>query len=65
MPTKRRSAVGGRGRALRACLEVTEVGRLALVVIDGGAFAPRRVLELAKTVTDAVTATSAARRLEG
>ena len=50
---------------MRACLEVTEVGRLALAVIDGGVFAARRALELAKTVTDAVTATSAARRLEG
>ena len=49
----------------RACLELTEVGRLALAVLDGGVFAPRRALELAKTVTDAVVATPAARRLEG
>jgi len=25
-----------------ACLEVSEVGRLALAVLDGGVFAPRR-----------------------
>ena len=46
----------------RACLELTEVGRLALAVLDGGVFAPRRALELAKTVTDAVGATPAAKR---
>jgi hypothetical protein len=34
----------------RACLEVSEVGRLALAVLDGGVFAPRRVLELAEVV---------------
>ena len=49
----------------RACLELTEVGRLALAVLDGGVFAPRRALELAKTVTDAVAATPGAKRLEG
>lgn len=49
----------------RACLEVSEVGRLALAVLDGGVFAPRRALELAKTVCDAVAATApAAGRLE-
>ena len=48
----------------RACLEVSEVGRLALAVLDGGLFAPRRALELAKTVTDAVGARPAASRLE-
>jgi hypothetical protein len=35
----------------RACLELTEVGRLALAVLDGGVFAPRRALELAAIVT--------------
>ena len=49
----------------RACLEVSEVGRLALAVLDGGVFAPRRALELAKTVTDAVGAAPAAGQLEG
>jgi hypothetical protein len=34
----------------RACLEVTEAGRLALSVLDGGVFAPRRALELAAIV---------------
>lgn len=46
----------------RACLELSEVGRLALAVLDGGVFAPRRALELAKTVADAVGATPAAKR---
>ena len=46
----------------RACLEVNEMGRLALAVLDGGVFAPRRALELAKTVADAVGATPAAKR---
>jgi hypothetical protein len=35
----------------RACLELTEMGRLALAVLDGGVFAPRRALELAAMVT--------------
>jgi hypothetical protein len=34
----------------RACLELTEAGRLALAVLDGGLFAPRRALELAEHV---------------
>lgn len=38
----------------RAYLEVSEVGRLALAVLDGGLFAPRRALELAQLVHDAV-----------
>lgn len=37
----------------RACLEVSEVGRLALAVLDGGVFAPRRALELVRLVSDA------------
>ena len=37
----------------RACLEVTEAGRLALAVLDGGVFAPRRALELAAMVAAA------------
>ena len=41
----------------RACLEVSEVGRLALAVLDGGVFAPRRALELAEVVCGAVAAT--------
>ncbi len=44
-----------RGRVLafaRACLEITEAGRLALAVLDGGVFAPRRALELAAMVVD-------------
>ena len=46
----------------RACLDLTEVGRLALAVLDGGVFAPRRALELAKTVADTVAARPAANR---
>jgi hypothetical protein len=34
----------------RACLELTEAGRLALAVLDGGVFAPRRALDLAAMV---------------
>jgi hypothetical protein len=34
----------------RACLELTDVGRLALAVLDGGLFAPRRALELAEHI---------------
>ncbi|HTQ06561.1 MAG TPA: hypothetical protein VMI54_22030 [Polyangiaceae bacterium] len=34
----------------RACLELTEAGRLALAVLDRGVFAPRRALELAVMV---------------
>jgi hypothetical protein len=37
----------------RACLELTEAGRLALAVLDGGVFAPRRALELAAMVAAA------------
>jgi hypothetical protein len=47
----------------RACLELTEAGRLALAVLDGGVFAPRRALELA-TIFAAVPA-AAARRASG
>jgi hypothetical protein len=35
----------------RAYLELTEEGRLALAVLDGGVFAPRRALELAAHVS--------------
>ena len=31
----------------RACLELSETGRLALAILDGGLFASRRALELA------------------
>ena len=48
----------------RACLELTEVGRLALAVLDGGVFAPRRALELANIITVAVTAAAAAKQSE-
>jgi hypothetical protein len=34
----------------RACLEMSETGRLALAVLDGGLFASRRALELAAHV---------------
>jgi hypothetical protein len=34
----------------RACLEMTDVGRLALAVLDSGLFAPRRALELAEHI---------------
>jgi hypothetical protein len=34
----------------RACLELSETGRLALAVLDGGLFASRRALELAAHV---------------
>ncbi len=36
----------------RACLEMSETGRLALAVLDGGLFASRRALELAVRVRD-------------
>jgi hypothetical protein len=35
----------------RACVELTPAGRLALAVVDGGPFAPRRALELAALVS--------------
>jgi hypothetical protein len=35
----------------RACVELTREGRLALAVVDGGSFAPRRALELAASVS--------------
>ena len=42
---------GGRLIAFaRACLEMSDMGRLALAVLDGGLFAPRRALELATAV---------------
>ena len=34
----------------RTCLELSEAGRLALAVLDGGLFASRRALELAACV---------------
>ncbi|HKO49968.1 MAG TPA: hypothetical protein VJV79_19690 [Polyangiaceae bacterium] len=34
----------------RACLQLSETGRLALAVLDGGLFAPTRALELAARV---------------
>jgi hypothetical protein len=38
----------------RACLEATEIGRLAMNVMDGGVFAGARLVELAeKVVLDA------------
>jgi hypothetical protein len=36
----------------RACIELTPLGRLALDVIDGGPFSPRRALELASLVSN-------------
>lgn len=48
--------------ALQA-LESTEIGRLALGVIDGGVHAPRRALELAQLIS--ATAAAGADRLEG
>jgi len=47
----------------RAALESTELGRLALGVLDGGAHAPRRALELAQLV--AATADASPKLLEG
>jgi hypothetical protein len=47
-----------------ACLEVSEVGRLALGVLEGGVFAPRRGLELARVVGDAAEARSATRQAD-
>lgn len=42
---------GASARALaRACLERDPVGRLALAVLDGGVFAPARLVELATFV---------------
>jgi hypothetical protein len=46
----------------RACLEVSEVGRLALAVLDGGVFAPRRALELAVVVCDAADGVALTKR---
>ena len=36
----------------RACVEMTEIDRLAMNVIDGGLFAPARMIELATTSAD-------------
>ena len=48
----REEVSGERLRAFaRACLELSEPGRLALAVLDGGLFASRRALELAAYVT--------------
>jgi hypothetical protein len=44
----------------RACLEMTDVGRLALAVLDGGLFAPRRALELAEHIMAATAQVAAA-----
>ena len=46
----------------RACVELSEVGCLALAVLDGRVFVPRGPLEPAKTIADAVGATPAAKR---
>jgi len=44
---------GDRARAFaRACLERDPVGRLALAVLEGGVFAPARLVELAERVAD-------------
>jgi hypothetical protein len=43
----------------RACLELTDVGRLALSVLDGGLFAPRRALELAEHIMAATAEVAA------
>lgn len=48
----------------RAALESTEIGRLALGVLDGGQHAPRRALELAQLLASAAAA-GAARREGG
>jgi hypothetical protein len=49
---ERREAVSvERARAFaRACLEMTELGRAAMAVLDGGVFAGARVVELAGRV---------------
>jgi hypothetical protein len=44
----------------RACLELTDVGRLALAVLDGVLFAPRRALELAEHIMAATTEVASA-----
>jgi hypothetical protein len=44
----------------RACLEMTDVGRLALAVLDGGLFAPRRALELAEHIMAATAEVASA-----
>ena len=43
-------------------MEVSEVGRLALPVLEGGVFAPRRALELAEVVSRAVAAAAGTKR---
>ena len=41
----------GRARAFaRACVEMTEMGRAAMAVMDGGVFAGARLVELAERV---------------
>lgn len=45
----------------RAALESTELGRLALGVLDGGPHAPRRALELAQLLASAAAAVAARR----
>ena len=55
LESAREQAVVDRGRVVafaRAYLELTEAGRLALAVLDGGVFAPRRALQLAAMVVD-------------
>jgi hypothetical protein len=44
----------------RTCLEGSAVGRLALAVLDGGVFAPRRAIELAKVVLNQAANTNPA-----
>lgn len=50
------------GAFARAALASTELGRLALGVLEGGPHAPRRALELARLVAAEAVAGSAARK---
>jgi hypothetical protein len=38
----------------RVCIELTPAGRLAMAVVDGGPFAPRRALELAALISSII-----------
>ena len=65
---ERREAVSMvRARAFaRACVEMTEIGRAAMGVMDGGVFAGARLVELAERVVrdggDAVVVTGLVRK---
>jgi len=48
-------------RFARAVLEATDVGRVALAVLDGGLFAGSRLVELATRVLEARSSPPAAR----